>query len=380
MNLSRRSLLAAALVATCAGSAGAQQGQPGTLVNQPKLRSTEDMPTHLGGKSVTQWIEEIKSRDPSRRENAIRTVVMLKGSEAAVPALLGCIDPADPDVSPRAHAIMALGAIPFSQKDDVSKIVTAVTKRLYDNQSAVKFQAALVLGRFGGKARPAKDDLIRASADMSSWEIRKAAVFSLTQAVADVAEPVYSRAIDALVARMSPANEPSLAVRLEAVMSIARIGKVSTLDHKKLAYGLATAEKDHDSRVAIWARVGLAVHDNQLTKEDISVLVKFLQSTDLPARTHAARAVGTIAALGNPVNEKGINLLLPAVPHLINMLRKDAEELDHVAAIWALGRIGPDAKAALPRLNEMLADTNISEEGKEFVKEALQLIQAKGKK
>ena len=191
------------MLVACAGIAGAQVGQPGGTFNQPKLRSTEDLPTHVGGKSVTQWIEEIKSRDPSRRENAIRTVVGMKGSQAAVPELLRCIDPPDQDVSPRAHAIMALGAIPFSQTDDVSKIVTAVAKRLYDNQAAVKFQAALVLGRFGGKARSAKDDLIRATSDMSSWEIRKAAVFSLTQAVSDVAKPVDSKAIDALVARMS---------------------------------------------------------------------------------------------------------------------------------------------------------------------------------
>jgi HEAT repeat protein len=379
MNLSRRSLLAAALVATCAGIAGAQQGQPGSLVNQPKLRSTEDMPTHLGGKSLNQWIEEIKSRDPSRRENAIRTVVLMKGSVAAVPALLGCIDPPDQDVSPRAHAIMALGAIPFTQTEDVSKIVTAVTKRLFDTQSAVKFQAAMVLGRLGAKSRPARDDLIRATADMSSWEIRKAAVFALTRAVADVAEPVYSKAIDALVARLSPTNEPSLAVRLEATVSIATIGKLYKLDHQKVAFALASAEKDHDSRVAIWARVGLAVHDNQLRKEDISALVKFLQSPDLATRTHAARAIGTIGSLGNPVNEKGVNLLQPAVPYLINMLRKDAEELDHVAAIWALGSIGPDAKQALPRLNEMLQDKGISEDGKTLVKEAIDSIQRKKK-
>lgn len=373
MNLSRRSLLAAAVGATCAGVAGAQGRQPGS-VNQPKLRSTEDLPTSLGGKSVKQWIEDIKSRDPSRRENAIKTVVLMKGSEAAIPALIERLELPDPDVSPRVNAVMALGAVPVNQSDDMTRVVAALRKRLLDSQYVVRFQAALVLGRFGAKARPATTDLIRATKDPASWEIRKAAVFALTRAVADVAEPVDSNAIDALVAQVSLTNEPSMMVRLEAAMSIAAIGKVSPRDHKKVAFALAAAEKDHDSRVAIWARVGLAVHDNQLTKEDISALIKFLHSPDLPTRTHAARAIGTIASLGNPGP-----LLKPAIPYLIKMLSKDEEELAHVAAIGALGCIGPDAEPALKRLNEMLQDKDISEEGRGFVKEAIERIQGKKK-
>ena len=95
---------------------------------------------------------------------------------------------------------------------------------------------------------------------------------------------------------------------------------------------------------------------------------------DLPSRTHAARALGTIASLGNPGP-----LLKPVIPYLIKLL-DDKEELAQVAAIWALGRIGPDAKAALPRLKELLQDKNVTEEGKQFVKEAIDLIEGKVKK
>jgi HEAT repeat protein len=126
--------------------------------------------------------------------------------------------------------------------------------------------------------------------------------------------------------------------------------------------------------VSIWARVGLCVHDNRLTKEDISALVKFLRADELPQRTHAARALGTIAAVGNPGA-----LINPAIPALIKML-DDKEELGQIAAIWSLGQIGAPAEPALKRLNEMLQDKTVSDEGKAFVREAIEMIQRRAKR
>jgi HEAT repeat protein len=374
MDLSRRSLLAAAVGATCAGLAGAQAPQPGTIVGQMKPRSTEDLPTHIGGKSLKQWMAEIKSGDPSRRENAIRTIPMLKGAQEAIPDLIDRVEH-DNDSSPRVNAVMALGAVPIGPREDVTRVVNALKNRLAnDSQSIIRFQSALVLGRFGEQARPAMRELINATRDGGSWEIRKAAVFALTRAATDVVKNVSHEAVDALVARLSSTNESSALVRLEAAMSIATIGRLSLQDHDKVAKSLAAAEFDREKMVAIWARVGLAVHDNKLTPNDIKTLMKYLESPDLPARTHSARAIGTIASVGNPGG-----LLLPAIPYLIRLL-DDKEELGQVAAIWALGRIGRDAKPALKRLNEMLQDKNVSEEGKAFVKEAIDMIEGKVKK
>ncbi|HMF12505.1 MAG TPA: HEAT repeat domain-containing protein [Gemmataceae bacterium] len=374
MNLSRLSLLAVAVSMTSTGLAGAQGQQSGVVVSQPRPQSTEDLKTILGGKTLRQWIAEISSPDPSRRENAIRTVVLMKGSQEAIPALIERVE-RDGDSSPRVNAIIALGAVPMAPDEDVSKIVAALRKRLgEDSQSIIRFQAALVLGRFGGKSRSARTELIRATKDQGSWEIRKAAVFALTRAEADVAVPVNSQAIEAIVARLSQANESSALVRLEAAMSIATIGRLSLQDHKLVSNALAAAERDHEKMVGIWARVGLAVHENKLTKEDMNTLIKFLENRDLPARTHAARAIGTIASLGDPGP-----LIKPAVPALMSMLDRDSEELAKIAAIWALGRIGRPSEPALKRLNELLADKKLSEEGRNFIKEAIDMIQGKGK-
>jgi HEAT repeat protein len=377
MHLSRRKLLAAGLGAICTGAAGAQEkpGQAkGTSAGKSNQFASDKMEMSLGGKNIKQWIAEISSPDPSRRENAIRTVPMIKGAEEAIPAILERVD-RDPDSSPRVNAVMALGAIDFTNEADIKHAVHSLAVRATsDRQSIIRFQAALVLGRFGGKARPAMKELIQATKDLESWEIRKAAVFSLTRAATDMVEPVNPQAVEAITSRMYASVESSALVRLEATMSISTIGKITPADSIKVVKALRDAEKDKEKSLRIWARVGLCVHDNSLTPQDMKALVKFLQDPDLPARTHAARAIGTIAAAGNTADR-----MKEAVPALIDMLG-DKEEHAQIAAIWALGQIkAPHAKPALKRLNEMLQDKAISDEGKGFIKEAIGMIEGKGK-
>ncbi len=373
MSLLSRVSLAALAIILCVSLVSGQQPKAGALVTQPRSTGAE-LPTELGGKNIKQWISEISSHDPSRRENAIRTVVLMRDSEKALPALLERIE-RDTDTSPRVNAIMALGAI-FIRDDDVPKVIRALVPRLRsDSQSIIRFQAALVLGRFGELARPAMNDLVSATRDQGSWEIRKAAVFALARTIFDSKTPVNSVGLAALLERISPTSEPSALVRLEATMSIATIGRLTPADNVKVVSVLKRAEEDRERMVAIWARVGLMVHNNQLTDEDMTALVRFLRTSEpLQHRTHAARALGFIASVGNP----GPAMKM-AIPPLIQML-KDKEELAQIAAIWALGRIGPPAKSALDPLNAMLQDRTMSEEGKSFVKEAIAMIEGRGAK
>lgn len=370
MHVSLRFLPALLIVAAVTSPLHAQT--PVSGVGKSKSFAS-NMPTELGGKTLKQWIIEITSADPSRRENAIRTIPLLRGAEEAIPALLDRVD-RDPDSSPRVNAVMALGAIEFRKEEDVARAVRSLANRLKDTQSIIRFQAALVLGRFGGRARPALAELIEATKDPGSWEIRKAAVFAVARAASDTAQPVSPQAIAALVARLSPSLESSSLVRLEATMSVHSIGKLSPSDNIKVVNALKSARSDKDKMVSIWAIVGLMVHNNELTKQDMAVLIKFLQSPELPHRTHAARAIGTIASVGNPGP-----VIEPAVPMLIDILERDKEELGQIAAIWALGRIGAPAQPALKRLNGMLQEKDISEEGKTFIREAITIIQGKAK-
>jgi HEAT repeat protein len=378
MHLSRRNLLAAGLGAICTGAAGAQQKpQPKGVIVGEKPFDSDKMRMSAGGKTLKEWIAEISSPDPSRRENAIRTIPLIKGNEAAIPALLERLDKVDSDSSPRVNAVMALGAVDITgaRDDEIKHIVRTLANRaVLDREAIIRFQAALVLGRFGAKARPATRELIQATKDMTSWEIRKAAVFSLTRAISDTVEFVNHEGLEAIYNRMKANVESSALVRLEAVMSVATIGRVGKIDNDALVSALKTAENDKEKAIKIWARVGLCVHDNSLTSQDMKALVKFLSDKDLPARTHAARALGTIGSIGNPGP-----LIKEAIGPLTEMLN-DPEEHGQIAAIWALGRIGPPAQPALKKLDDMLTDKTISDEGKGFIREAIASIQGKGEK
>src|SRR5262245_1299553 len=134
MHLSRRKLLAAGVGAICTGAAGAQEkpGQAkGTTGSKPGSSpfASDKMEMSLGGKNIKQWIAEISAPDPSRRENAIRTVPLIKGAEEAIPAILGLLDRVDPDSSPRVNAVMALGAIDFSNEADIKHAVHTLAVR-----------------------------------------------------------------------------------------------------------------------------------------------------------------------------------------------------------------------------------------------------------
>jgi HEAT repeat protein len=354
-----------------------QTAQPGALFQSQQ--SSGKTPDQLGGKSLKEWIKEISSPDPSKRENAIRTVVLFGpfAAREALPALLERID-RDTDTSPRVNAIMALGAIEFTFEDekDVQKVVDALRKRVTtsgESQNIIRFQAALILGRFGERARRATGELITATQDRGSWEIRKAAVFSLARTVYDVKDSVDSHAIDALVARLFSSNESSFQVRLEATMALGIIGVLKAQDKAKVVSALKRAESDPDKMIAIWARAGLMAHNNEVNEKDMAILVGLLKSKELPVRAHAARAIGTIASVGNPgppINK--------TIGPLIEML-DDKEQIAEIAAIWALGRIGPPAKDALKTLSIKQQDKEVTEEGKKFIKEAMDSIHGKRK-
>jgi len=378
MRLSLRILLASAILGTLVGVASPQAKQPaaGSLQTKSLTSPSNKTPEEVTGKSMKEWIKEINSTDPSRRENAIRTIALFPwAAREALPAILERID-RETDTSPKVNAIMSLGVIEPQEEDDVKKVVATLRKRvtrINETQNIIRFQAALVLGRYGGRARPAMNELIQATQDGGSWEIRKAAVFSLARAVFDDKQPVNSQAIEALVARVSHRNELSAQVRLEAVMALGVIGVLNTQDKAKVVAALERAESDSERMVGLWARVGMMAHKNDVSEKDMSILINFTKSKELPLRTHAARALGTIASVGNPGPH-----FKPAIPALIAMLR-DEQELIQISAIWALGRIGPPAQAALPQLNQLYQQKDITEEGKALIKEAIELIQGKKK-
>src|SRR5262249_49160612 len=90
---------------------------PGQKKDKEKEKKTT-LITEIGGKSIAQWIEEIPSKDRSKGENVIRTVLLFHPDVAypAVPVLIKELKKHNPngptvDISIRVNAVIALGVI-----------------------------------------------------------------------------------------------------------------------------------------------------------------------------------------------------------------------------------------------------------------------------
>src|SRR5581483_1138169 len=122
--LMRNVLFALVAALGCAVAAGAQGIKAEARKDEGKEpKSLLDTITQVGGKSLEQWIKEIHSSDPSRREAAMRTILMFGPPQAAkaVPDLLKELKKHTPttpiDLSVRVSGATALAAAVSSSKE-----------------------------------------------------------------------------------------------------------------------------------------------------------------------------------------------------------------------------------------------------------------------
>ncbi len=336
------------------------------LVAQPKPTvppsSSSASPSEIGGKSLAQWIKELRNPDPSVRENAIRTIPLFgSDSSDAVPEIVYVLSN-DRDVSLRTNACIALISVEVREKD-FSSVVRALAKRLSDDQQAiVRFHAALALGRFQEEAVEALPTLIHATRDLGSFEIRKAAVGSLGRAARDTKKGPDPRATTAVLAAL---KDPSAEVRLEAAMALGAMG-VPDLGVKPTVLRTLQAHvlTDRDKPVVIWCHVASMAMD-KVTEKELSTLTAFLKADDLRTRTHAARALGVMGGEAKA-----------SIPDLVGAL-KDKQPTAVAMVCWALGEIGRKADpgvTAINALKELSMGKNVDANVKAMATEALEKI------
>jgi HEAT repeat protein len=330
-----------------------------------------DPPSKLGGKSLEQWIREIKHRDPSVRETAIRTVPFFgKRSREAAPALIGAL--LDRDASCRVHATLSLAGMSGVLKDDeIVAAVRALGERVNkDVQGIVRFHAAVALAKFGKDSRPAIPNLINQVRDQVSWEIRRAAVVALSAAgKGDERTPPDSQAIYAIAGIfLNPSGyEESAKVRLEAAIALGAMGRPADgADMSRSKQALQRAIKDTDKTVGIWAYAALMAID-YVTPEGLNAIAKHFKGNDVNAKIEAARA---LAAIGRDARSK-----VPEVAELLS----DSELFVVAGAIVALGEFGPHANSAVPALTRVMEKKDQNAYIKELAKSALEQIQSNEK-
>jgi HEAT repeat protein len=293
----------------------------------------------FNGKNLDQWIKEVEDIDPSVREHAIKIVSLMgPAAKRAAPAVIRQIKNEN-DYSPMTNAIIAIGVI-LPDDDKVRRdAIAALIPMLNSGQGIVRFQAATAIGNFGPYARNAIDKLIVALRDTSSWEIRKAAAYALGRCGYNEKNYPDIRALNALNQRV---DDSCKEVRIEALQGLINLGVPETPQEKQTLkdHFEKRLKTDKDKYAGIWIRVALMrLDDKAITDTHLKFISGFLKKNDpMGINSDAARALG---AIGPPARQ--------TIPDLIAALKETDISLVAWSA-WALGRMGGDAKSALPAL------------------------------
>jgi HEAT repeat protein len=323
--------------------------QPPTPLRPPM---TPEYPSEFEGKTLSQWMADLKHEDPGIREEAIRAVVVFgpAGPDLVSALIVRC---KDGDASPRVRAVQALGILELQKKEDIPRVVEALALRVVnDSEHVVRFQAAASLSRYPEHLKPVIPSLVRGTEMGGCWDARRLCVILLAHAGRVEKGPADPRAVLALTNALI--RENSVAVRLEAIQGLGYLGKTNDQPVQLRAENeLQKLAAGRDRVLSIWALVTLMELDHP-SEPIIQGIVKQLKAPEFRIRIQAARALGVIG----PRARK-------AVPDLIDML-DDKEESAVQAACMALSYIGrtdrPNevcaAAAAIPKLTDLLQDKN----------------------
>jgi HEAT repeat protein len=339
----------------------------------------KDSISEIGGKTLEQWIAEISSKDPSKQENAIRTVMLFGPVRAlkAVPALLKELKSHSItyplDVSVRTNACIALGAILGANLKDadskhISEAVTILKRMVHDPQDIVKYRAAQALGQLGPEANSLVPDLIQALRDPNNWETRQAAAMALGRVAFEKKKGPSVEVERALFLRLI--NDKSAQVRLAVLQAMAALGppaeKKIRLELEKNIDQVAT--KDVEPTVRIWAHMAHMMVTGKVEPKRLQFIgVQVVEGRGLAVKIQAAQA---LAAAGKEAKN--------TVPRLVEGL--DDADFNVIAnCVIALASIGKEAGMAVPRLQELAKDKKTPELLKQMAEEAIEVIQGKVK-
>ncbi len=348
---------------------------PQKSAGKPDDKSGGAPVNEIGGRKLEQWLADVPSKDPSKAENALRTVLLFgpERAYAAAPVILKELKKHGPgahlDTSVRAQAVLTLGMIlGAAQKPDPkvdAEAVRVLDRLLNDSQSVVKYRAAEALGRLGPQARAALPRLLRAAADTDTYEVRGAAVAALgTVGVADKG----AADVEVVAALCKALRDDASQVRLAAARSLLWLGAPADADSKKEAVAaLGAAAKDVEPTLRMTAHMALLRIKGPGNETHVAAIGKFLEDEDPVLRMQAAEALGTVGAEAKS-----------QLPRLIKAL-DDREGRVVNWSIWALGRMGEAAVRALPRLREFAGDKRRSERLRQLAAEAVEVIQGKKK-
>jgi HEAT repeat protein len=336
-----------------------------------------DHASAAAGSQVDVLIRQLEHRRPAvRREAIVRLAELGPAAGPAIPRLMGCLR--DSDLLVRAHAARAACRIGLAPE----AVVPILAELLQPEKQPVCCLAALILGDIGPAAREAvpalraclkapsavvrlhaaeavlkiaagDDEALRAllgSLNDKQSDVRYFAVnalgasgieneeakFAVTRALTD-SETNVAAAAALNLSRMEDCRQPCDAPPIESD-SIAALSP----EMRQLTADLLQASTDVRQTAAI--RLAQA---GRLARPAAQALRARLSDRDLVVRIHAARALLSIGGHSAAI--------LPVLVDLVGVEKPNVA----VAAAYVLGRMGPQAAAALPSLHDRLAASDL---------------------
>jgi HEAT repeat protein len=301
------------------------------------------------GKDAVPVLIERLCRYPADEADLAARVLAQIGAPS-VPELVKALD--DPSPAVHKRALWALGVI----GPDAREAVQPVSNFLTDKDATIRSLAAVVLGEMGPQGRPAIPQLVKALRDADP-QVRAWAAMAL--------HDIGPETLGYLLALV---NDGDLAVRLSAVQALPAFQESG-----EVVPALVGALKDPNRQVRAAAAAGLVQlgPDAQIALPD---LVENLKENDLELQT---RALTAILAIGSPRDVELLDTLgsindqswwaYPTLDKKAQAARKelvkaimrsldDPNPTRRLAAVLALGQLGPAAKEAAGRLRKTLQD------------------------
>lgn len=333
---------------------------------------------------------------PDARVNgfAIEAVARMgpAGKELIEPAL-GKADSTDPYTR---YAVAEL--IGSLDAGSFTKALPALRKLLVDQESVIRERAGRVLEKLGPAAAPAAADLGKALASEKESAVRdqfldalsamgpgaRPAVPGVLPIITDTmsdrntrVKAIRAAATDAANPAVGPALEQASADRDEEIRAaaITAMGQLDPIPRATLAVMVKTANSDPEYAVRAAAARGLAAAGPRAraVRSDLEALTKLnYPGLAVWGRVALARADGNVAAATGAVRAgledknsqargaaaEALLLIGPTasdLPVILKLLGEDLSGLREAGA-RAAGKLGPVARAAVPRLIELLDD------------------------
>jgi HEAT repeat protein len=345
---------------------------PETTTN-PAAESKITANSKLDGKTLGEWVADIKSTDPSVQRTALKAVVYYGrlARNEAVPAIISVLKNRDraPEASIKVYGALALGLIGMDEKD-LKSGVPCLINMLSDTQAIVRLNAVGALGRLGPDARFAIPHLVNLTRAREDSETRQIAVNALgvmawDKNLKEGADPrVFRAATEAL-------GDHCIQVRYEALKALIICGPPAIPNDSR---GKMAANADRANAIAklegllthrdkievVWAHLALFQMDlPRINDTHPKAIAKFFKAGDSRVRCNAADALSMAWSLAkkvpNPPNaaaitpKTGWGLLIKDLIELLS----DKELHVVFCGINALGEFGSAAKSAKPQLEEL---------------------------